>query len=69
MERDDEPRAVTPPDDLVSAIAKRRFTVVPGTAKLHHQKEGARSVGRGKKRGNADAKRIEKVLAMLQIKK
>jgi bifunctional DNA-binding transcriptional regulator/antitoxin component of YhaV-PrlF toxin-antitoxin module len=68
MERDDEPRTVTPPDDLASAIASAGLQSAWDGQNYTNQKEGARSVAEAKS-AETRAKRIEKVLAMLQLKK
>jgi bifunctional DNA-binding transcriptional regulator/antitoxin component of YhaV-PrlF toxin-antitoxin module len=68
MERDEEPRTVTPPDELLSAIADAGLQTAWDSQNYTNQKESARSVAEAKST-ETRAKRIEKVIAMLQLKK
>lgn len=68
MERDDEPRTVTPPEDLTSAISQAGLQSAWDGLNYTNQKESARSVTEAKA-AETRAKRIDKVIAMLQLKK
>jgi bifunctional DNA-binding transcriptional regulator/antitoxin component of YhaV-PrlF toxin-antitoxin module len=68
IERDDEPRTVTPPDDLVSAIVEAGLQSAWDGLNYTNQKESARSVIEAKA-AETRAKRIDKVITMLQSKK
>jgi hypothetical protein len=67
MERDDEPRTVTPPDDLASAIDKAGVRTAWDSLSYTLQKESARTVSEAKS-DETRTKRIEKILLTLKAK-
>ena len=69
MERDDEPRIITPPADLARALSANK-TAQAAWDKLSytHRKEYARAVEEAK-RPETRVRRIEKAIAELQAKK
>lgn len=69
MERDEEPRVVTPPEDLARALnANRQARAAWEKLSYSHQKEYARAVEEAK-RPETRARRIEKALAELSAGK
>ncbi len=69
MERDDEPRVITPPEDFARAL-KANKTALAAWDKLSytHRKEHARAIEEAKK-PETRARRIEKVIAALATPK
>ena len=66
MERDDEPRIVTPPDDLAAAIVEAGVQDAWDNLSYTHQKENARAVA--ETRGaELRAKKVGKIVLMLQL--
>jgi bifunctional DNA-binding transcriptional regulator/antitoxin component of YhaV-PrlF toxin-antitoxin module len=68
MERDDEPRIVTPPEDLAAAIDKAGVRGAWDSLSYTHQKENARDV-HGTKGAETRAKKVQKIVTMLQTDK
>jgi bifunctional DNA-binding transcriptional regulator/antitoxin component of YhaV-PrlF toxin-antitoxin module len=66
MERDDEPRIVTPPEDLAGAILEAGVQDAWDTLSYTHQKENARDVA-GTKGAEVREKKIDKIVKMLQL--
>ena len=66
MERDDDPRIVTLPDDLAAAIDKAGVRGAWDRMSYTRQKENARAVSETKG-AELRAKKIEKVVLMLQL--
>ena len=63
MERDDEPRVITPPDDLARALRSNKAAKAAWDKLSYtHQKEWARSVEEAK-RPETRARRVEKAIA------
>ena len=63
MERDDEPRVITPPDDLARALrSNKAANAAWDKLSYTHQKEWARSVEEAK-RPETRARRVEKAIA------
>jgi len=67
MERDDEVRVVTPPDDLISAIEKAGVRAAWDSLSYTLQKESVRTVSEAKTE-ETRTRRIEKILLTLQTK-
>jgi uncharacterized protein YdeI (YjbR/CyaY-like superfamily) len=67
MERDDEPRTVTAPDDLAAAVAAAGDDAKRAWERLSytHKKEHVRAIEEAK-RPETRARRIEKAIAMLR---
>ena len=65
MERDDEPRIVTPPEDLAAAIDKTGVQDAWDRLSYTHQKENTRDVAKTKG-SETRAKKIDKIILMLQ---
>jgi bifunctional DNA-binding transcriptional regulator/antitoxin component of YhaV-PrlF toxin-antitoxin module len=65
MERDDEPRVVTPPDDLAQAILEAGLQGAWDRLSYTHQKENARDVAETKG-AETRAKKVQKIVKILQ---
>ena len=69
LERDDEPRTVTPPDDLARALKSNKAALAAWEKLSYtHRKEHARAVEEARK-PETRARRIEKAIAMLSAEK
>jgi hypothetical protein len=69
MERDDEPRIITPPDDLARALKSNRAALAAWEKLSYtHQKEHAQALEEAK-RPETRARRLEKTLAQLSTGK
>jgi uncharacterized protein YdeI (YjbR/CyaY-like superfamily) len=65
MERDDEPRVITPPEDLARALRSNKAAAAAWDSLSYtHRKEYAQSVAEAK-RPETRARRIERAIAML----
>jgi len=68
MERDDDPRIVTLPDDLAQAIDKAGVRVAWDRLSFTRQKESVRDV-RGTKGAELRATKVQRIVTMLEKKK
>lgn len=65
IERDDQPRVITPPDDLLSALENADLGDAWGELSYTKQKEAARGVEESKT-PETRARRIDKIISALQ---
>jgi len=68
MERDDEPRIVTPPEDLAAAILQACMQSAWDRLSYTHQKENARDVAETKG-ADVRARKVQKIVTMLEKEK
>ena len=67
MERDEEPRVITPPEDFARALkTNKAASAAWDTLSYTHRKEYAKSIEEAKK-PETRARRIEKAIAMLSV--